>query len=970
MNDRIRLLQSFRLLLALLLTCALAPATKAQVRGVINDLSPNRLAAATADDDPTPPADVPVLYLANDDWLAGGAAAAGTPDKLGWQSPDFTGPFEFDLNAVSRVRFSTEVTPGWREHEYRLELAGGDVLYGGLLSVNETNLLFRSSLAGELRIKRAAVRCLERCKANPLVYLGPNGLADWQMLGEANAWREEEGQLITDKDGATLYRPIELPAKALVDFELSSLFPPVFRLSLGVTDGEVVRRDGFRLEVVDFDVIAVYEAGEDIDVARVMTLTPGVERDSLRLRVLLDQPRRRADVFSGEGLPLASVQVKAENPRVLPGVTLEHKRGGLRFESLRVWNWSGPPPQSLTIDRPQAHRIDGTVIDSPLAGYDETQRQFKFDTAAGPVVCPADEMARIYFGEPEKPDARPLRVAGKDGTLLSGWFAGINSERLSLECLSIDTPPLETPTMPIAGLAAIAFNYEPGEEIPNRSLLLRWKGGRMHGCLSPGKAEAGASAVCWLPAGAVRPAPLRENASAQIVSQSLAQFGSMRAAAAATEARVLRRALLNDARQAAVGGGSPERPAGPSRNDTIYLARGDLFRCEITAIDDKCVHCRTASAEKRLAHTDIKAIDLANSADSVYAGRLTFGRLRQEREAARLAAPNTNVGRPGPNTGAASLDNEKFARLLTLPRLLRDDPPMHILCAVNGDCLRGRLLSMTAGKLRFMVGENEREFQRERIAAIVWLHPAGAEAELGAGDAPPRPVNLVYAVCTDKTRLTFVLKQVDEHVLAGTSEILGDCQLPLDRLSELWLGETVNQAAEQTAYHDWTLTPAPEPKAFQAAPDAPEGTDSPLVGQAAPDFELPTAGGGKFQLSQYRGRVVVLDFWASWCAPCIKSLPMLAQLVKELEGDTVELVTVNLRETPEEAQAALARMGLTSRAVLDRDGAVAARYGAAAIPHTVVIGRDGKVMRVFSGTSAGTEKQLRAILSPPAEETP
>jgi thiol-disulfide isomerase/thioredoxin len=129
-------------------------------------------------------------------------------------------------------------------------------------------------------------------------------------------------------------------------------------------------------------------------------------------------------------------------------------------------------------------------------------------------------------------------------------------------------------------------------------------------------------------------------------------------------------------------------------------------------------------------------------------------------------------------------------------------------------------------------------------------------------------------------------------------------------------------------------------------------------------------GGGTFRLSHHRGRLLVLDFWASWCAPCAKALPKLAQLVAEMEGDRAELLAINLREPPEEAKAALERMGVKSSAALDRDGAVAARYGAASIPYTVLVGRDGKVMRVFAGSSPRTETQLREILETPSRKTP
>ncbi|HVA51413.1 MAG TPA: TlpA disulfide reductase family protein [Pirellulales bacterium] len=911
------------LLLALLCSPAVAQRNRADI-GVINDVSPGSRGVQQAAPavEPTPPADAPVAYLQDDDWMTGTPAAGEHSDRFGWQSPGFTQPFELDLHALQRVRFPVASAPAWRDHDYRLELAGGDVLFGELLAVSDENLRFRSSVAGELRVKRPAVRCLERCKANALVYIGPNGLAEWQTPGPDDAWREDEGHLLTEKDAASLYSPIGLPARALVEFELSSLFPPVFRLALGVGGDAASRRKGFRLEVVDLDVIAVYETGNDIDVARVMTLAPGPERDRVHLRVLLDQQEQRAEVFSAEGLPLATVHIDADAPKVSPGILLEHKRGGLRFERLRVWEWSGSLPQPVAANRPQLHRVDGPVINGKLSGYDGQKRQFSMKTEQGDVACPEEQVARICFGEPAAPPDRPMRVSCADGTQLSGWFAGVDGQRLSLDCLSIDTPALDSSSLPLAAVASIAFNYQLDAQdkvVPaakSSLMVLRLDTARLHGWLAPAKAGTGHSGIAWRPAASAGASPLREGIPGRV-----------------TGVTATRR--MSRSEDATV------------RYDRLYLMTGDTFRCRVTGIDDRGVACHTASAEKQIAHDRIKAIDLSELSGRSGTGRPTFEEFARQAVADQERGPLTR-------------QREKLERLLTLPRLNRDDPPTHILCATSGDYLRGRLLNMAGDVVHFAVGQNEREFPRELIAAIVWLHPDPPTADARAAETP----SLVHAVCSDGTRMTFTVSETDDRVIAGTSDVLGECRLPLDRLSELLLGERVRQATSKVGYHGWTLTPAPDPKAFQEGGELPAGTgrDSSLVGQPAPDFELDLLDGSKFRLSEHKGRTVVLDFWASWCAPCVQSLPKLSRRVAESKAADVKLVAVNLQQSADDVKASLKRMQLDIVAALDRDGAVAARYGATVIPYTVIIAPDGNVARVFIGAGPENEKGIEAAL--------
>jgi len=144
-------------------------------------------------------------------------------------------------------------------------------------------------------------------------------------------------------------------------------------------------------------------------------------------------------------------------------------------------------------------------------------------------------------------------------------------------------------------------------------------------------------------------------------------------------------------------------------------------------------------------------------------------------------------------------------------------------------------------------------------------------------------------------------------------------------------GAFIEAEAVQLPYHPWKLHHATEPQFVQAeegdaASTAPAGTESALVGQAAPDFELDRLDGQTFRLSDHQGRIVVLDFWASWCGSCRPSMPLVDRVVRQFADQSVTLVAVNLQERPEQIASMLERDELEIPVALDRDGVVAAKY--------------------------------------------
>ncbi|MBA2269036.1 MAG: redoxin domain-containing protein [Chthoniobacterales bacterium] len=128
-----------------------------------------------------------------------------------------------------------------------------------------------------------------------------------------------------------------------------------------------------------------------------------------------------------------------------------------------------------------------------------------------------------------------------------------------------------------------------------------------------------------------------------------------------------------------------------------------------------------------------------------------------------------------------------------------------------------------------------------------------------------------------------------------------------------------------------------------------EHSETAMVGKPAPDFQLTTLDGKSVSLSELKGQVVVLDFWASWCPPCIESLPHLGKLYTEKRDQGVKVFAVNLGEDKAKVEAFLKAKGVDVPVLLDRTGEVAKKFNVTSIPQTVVIGKDGTVTKVLVG---------------------
>jgi thiol-disulfide isomerase/thioredoxin len=134
------------------------------------------------------------------------------------------------------------------------------------------------------------------------------------------------------------------------------------------------------------------------------------------------------------------------------------------------------------------------------------------------------------------------------------------------------------------------------------------------------------------------------------------------------------------------------------------------------------------------------------------------------------------------------------------------------------------------------------------------------------------------------------------------------------------------------------------------------------VGKAAPDFRLKKLGGGEIALSEFKGKVVLLDFWATWCAPCRAEMPEFEKLHKELAAKDVAILAVDADEAEETVADFIKHEKYTMPVLLTEGTDTIRRYGITAYPTTMAVDKEGRVAEVVIGNSSDAGRRLRAAI--------
>jgi peroxiredoxin len=130
-----------------------------------------------------------------------------------------------------------------------------------------------------------------------------------------------------------------------------------------------------------------------------------------------------------------------------------------------------------------------------------------------------------------------------------------------------------------------------------------------------------------------------------------------------------------------------------------------------------------------------------------------------------------------------------------------------------------------------------------------------------------------------------------------------------------------------------------------------------VVGDLAPSFTLPSLSGEK-SLKEFQGRVVLINFWATWCPPCLEEMPTLEYLSKSYGGDGLVVLGVSLDEGWEPVKAFLKKHPLSFEILLDQNGEVASLYGTYRLPESYLIDSQGIVRRKYVGPRDWSDEAL------------
>jgi thiol-disulfide isomerase/thioredoxin len=888
-----------------------------------------------------------------------------SPEKIfRWDCPSFTESLLVPWSNIDSVSFDRPRTHrnGVKE-KFIVEFWSGDCLTGEMVAVDKETVTLKSDLFGPQRIAFGSIRMFLRVIDGDEKEAGSLSPMNWNQLipkirkdGDKR-WVAKVGSLTTETAGTSVFQEVFIPD--VCSLEIDVAWPhssPNWVLTVGSPRKlELhVRKLEQRNEV---SVTLLFEESDTADIATAVFPFEGME--SIRLRLLSDYVRGRfAMQMQGKTIGEVRSKEKLRSGGKQPIMLTNVAAGGINLRDLRVsrsvFSISDSKVGSKSdkgVASPLIMLSSGDSFPASPEGFDPDRSSISFRSQESNREVPLQEIERIEFPlEPVRPPnpqgAWPTRDASNPSPLCfielqnGDRYSGTAILHLGNTLKIIDPPAAPEIVCDVRSIGSIqvqrnvpvisAKRDQESVRSVERSRLMTADVSSF-GMLADSASESAAGdtsarTLRWEARGMVRAASLRSDVDGSI------DFYPQGNAEKENEEGRIRKDL---------GGSRNElksrflEPGEPS----LFLLSGDSIPAKMDSLRDGVLHL----GSEYFGNTKITSSLVRGYRNLVY-------------------------------TGLDAVPKEVMDRLLSVPRIQRKDPPTHLIVSNEGDAVRGKIVEMDLDTISVEVRGELRTLWMKNVAEIIWLDPVPPVASVSQTEStdetvqpndPPAPGLMCQVLVGQGTRISVIPQAVKNDSIEGVHPQLGECRIPLKDCIRMTFGDEITNTAKSSRFAKWQLRNAPDPKFVQEEKEEADNAAgrSKLIGIEAPSFNLERLDGTRAQLDLMMGKVVVVDFWASWCGPCMKSLPGLAKLTSEFPESDLEFVAINSEEPLQLVHAAAAGLRISNKVAVDADGAISKLYGVKSIPFTVIIDRKGIVRKVFVGADGDTPQRLRDAIA-------
>ena len=734
-------------------------------------------AAAAPEADPEADPVAAVLDLHGEGFIAGtfadGPAAIDKPQgAIVWRSPAFADPFAFPLDAIRGIRFPRPTgDPPAGGGDWRVELASGDALVGSIESRDDSAVVMVIGSAAtpiRISIRRDSIRHMDRVMDRVM-----DGVMD--RVGESDSYTGLAGLEGWRVSPPNAWRQ---DAAALT----------------GTAESTLVRtiRCGPRCR---YDLTLSWKEQPSVQV----TLGDRTAGRSWPYQIELGPTGmvalRQEDVAGDGASPRADLEPFGDLPKT--GLTMtvfvDQQAGRMAVMLPGV----AEPVADLTV--------------APVAG--RPADAFRLVLQKGSLTLDSLRVSPWRTADPaleENPQGQAPRpgVAGDARVMPSvqvvdAWGSRLSGEleRVTSDAIVITHPAIAGEvSLPIATLATLMSlrpRQEPSE-LPGRIGRLDYDSGTMLGCLAAAPPASAGAAIAWQPAGCLTASPITFPANGQ--PQATITYAETPAESRPQLPQRGRKPQVLEQASQAHDSLPPPKPVQVDQTapdwfgSRLILRTGETLLCRVESIDEQSLRVRVPGGEAvTVAGEWVQALELVTA-------------------------------------GGRQLTSEKFRSLTTLPRSQRQQPPTHVLRSVQGDYLRGRLVSMNESTVRMAVEAGPRgkpvTLSRGDVARLIWLHPEN----IATPWQPPQPIAaqglLVDATVSTTEHLRLVATGIDGNVIRGVNPAIGPCRIDLENVRGLFLGGRRDDLPQKSPYSQWRLTLAADPRNLPPGARTPAAADA------------------------------------------------------------------------------------------------------------------------------------------------